>query len=36
VANDGSHDDLQLRVDAVWGLLTRLEAAVSAGAGPIL
>lgn len=25
IANDGSEDDLKLRVDAVWGLLTRLE-----------
>jgi dephospho-CoA kinase len=32
VANDGSCDDLQLRVDAVWRLLTRLETALSGGA----
>lgn len=34
LANDGSHEDLILRVDALWGVLTRLEAAVARVADP--
>lgn len=34
IANDGSEDDLKVRVDAVWGLLTRLEASLHPEARP--